>query len=206
MNKWGKSFILFASGLVVLSLNPSTSGAEVLKIDTNPYLVHAYQKVCKHGLHPQPNGPFSVFLFCDDSIGSNIGVILTEPGGYPKPNQPINEAFKQNLKGDFAWDENNRFWQEEPWSADVTSFAWSSSGLFLYVATSGMYGNGSLFRLNLGRRTADKLYPPVNLDTGGQRFETDIKSVNVDVEEMIVTLEAYGEKSKKIDERTIHMD
>jgi len=46
------------------------------------YLIQAQSKNYQHRLHSQPNkGPFSVFLFCDDALGSNIGVILTEPGG-----------------------------------------------------------------------------------------------------------------------------
>jgi hypothetical protein len=47
-------------------------------------LVEAVRSKCVHGLHKQPDGgPFSVFLFCDDALGSNIGVINTAPGAGP---------------------------------------------------------------------------------------------------------------------------
>ena len=51
---------------------------------SSSYLIQAQFENCQHGLHAQPNGgPFSVFLFCDDALGSNIGVILTQPGAGP---------------------------------------------------------------------------------------------------------------------------
>ncbi len=75
--------------------------------DSPTYLIQASPKYCRHGLHVQPNGgSFSVFLFCDDAVGSNIGVILTEPGAGPG---------KIRLTGTKVWDKwdtNNRFWQE----------------------------------------------------------------------------------------------
>lgn len=47
-------------------------------------IVNVFGQRCIHGLHPQPNsGPFSVFVFCDDALGTNIGVILTERGAGP---------------------------------------------------------------------------------------------------------------------------
>ncbi|MBI5483653.1 MAG: hypothetical protein HY888_04215 [Deltaproteobacteria bacterium] len=53
---------------------------------------------CKHGLHSQPNkGPFSVFLFCDDALGANIGIILTERGAGPG-NVPLNEMKVRKIK------------------------------------------------------------------------------------------------------------
>jgi hypothetical protein len=57
---------------------------ELVAQNKSNYLVITSQKACRHGIHEQPNeGPFSVFLFCDDAGGSNIGVILTEKGADP---------------------------------------------------------------------------------------------------------------------------
>lgn len=82
------------------------------------YLVHVSPRSCSQGLHAQPNdGPFSVYVFCDDAIGVNIGVILTEPGAGPG---------KLKLEGTKTWNKwsaTERFWQDAIWASDVTSFA-----------------------------------------------------------------------------------
>jgi hypothetical protein len=43
------------------------------------------------------------------------------------------------------------------WATEVVSFAWSPSLEFLYVATSGIYGDGGLFKLNLKERKSERL-------------------------------------------------
>ena len=58
-----------------------------------------------------------------------------------------------------SWDISKRFWQEEPFSDAVTSFAWSKDGMFLYVGTSGIYGDGGFFELDLMNQKVKKLYP-----------------------------------------------
>ena len=68
--------------------------------DSLPYFVQAYPKVCQHGLHEQPKKDFSVFLICDDALGSNICVVVTRPGVGP-------------VEGEFPykWGMTKRFWQ-----------------------------------------------------------------------------------------------
>jgi hypothetical protein len=124
-----------------------------------PYLVQAQYSNCEHRLHPQPDkGPFSVFLFCDDALGSNMGIILTEPGGGPGA---------MELTGDSIWDKwqtNDRFWQDKLWATDVVNLLWSPSLRYLYVATSGMYGDGGFFKLDLKERAHVRLLPDPSAD------------------------------------------
>ena len=116
------------------------------------YLVHVSPRACTHGLHAQPNdGPFSVFVFCDDAIGVNIGVILTEPGAGPG---------KLKLEGTKTWNKwsaTERFWQDATWASDVTSFAWSPSYRYLYVTTSAIYGEGGIFKLDLKNKISSRI-------------------------------------------------
>jgi len=117
-------------------------------------LVDAAGASCKHGLHPQPNaGPFAVFLFCDDALASNIGIILTERGAGPG-NVPLNE-----LRLWHTWDTVNRFWQDREWASGVINFAWSPSQRYLYVATSSIYGDGGFFKIDLREHTHKRLIP-----------------------------------------------
>jgi hypothetical protein len=101
---------------------------------------------CKPGLHFQPNGPFAVILFCEDALGSHLGVVYYSNMGVP-------------LNG--KWSLTDRFWQKSAWGADVTSLAWDSTGKDLFVSTSAIYGSGAVYRLDLLNREAKKLFPQV---------------------------------------------
>ena len=109
---------------------------------------------CVQGLYPQPSGgPFSVFLFCDDALGMNIGVINTSGAAGPgKIDLPPPKNWDR-------WDVNDRFWQERDWATDITSFGWSPDLKYLYVATSSVYGKGGLYKLDLIKRTYTRLLP-----------------------------------------------
>src|SRR5436190_23049912 len=99
--------------LVLLLFSISTKAAD-------RYVVQVAAKECVQKLYKQPaDGPFSVFVFCDDALGVNIGVINTAGGAGPGAIQlsPPPEWSK--------WDVNDRFWQKSEWATDVTSFAWS---------------------------------------------------------------------------------
>lgn len=139
---------IFCTTLVLLTLHIftpiCTSAGEI-----SPFLIQVGgEENCQHGLHPQPgfgeyknpNGPFAVYLFCDMGLGTNIGVILIEPGA---------GGGKIGLQPKSQWKVNKRFWQDPLWATDVTSFAWCPSGKYLYVATSMTYGDGQLFKLDL---------------------------------------------------------
>jgi hypothetical protein len=137
-------------------------------------LVEAVRSKCVHGLHKQPGGgPFSVFLFCDDALGSNIGVINTAPGAGPGaialPGPKIWDK----------WDVNDRFWQEPEWSTDIISFAWSPDLKFLYVATSHIYGEGGLYKLDLVKRTYTKLLPKGDAQQENKHgYQFEITAIN----------------------------
>ena len=165
------------------------------------HLIKASGENCAHGLHQQPpGGPFSVFLFCDDAGGSNIGVINTEPGAGPGK---IDLGESKEWKN---WDLNNRFWQDPKWATDVTSFAWSPDLRFLYVATGEVYGTGSLYKLDLVARTSKKLVPDaatqkrIPKDTS---TETEIKAIDVATGTLRVDLSFYNEKSKATEHVTV---
>jgi hypothetical protein len=100
-----------------------------------------------------PIKDLSQFLFCDDALGANIGIILTERGA-GLGNVPLNE-----MKVWPNWEPTKRFWQEDKWAADVTSFAWGPSQRYLYVTTSGIYGDGGLFKIDLREHSYQRLLP-----------------------------------------------
>lgn len=156
--------------------------------DQNRYLVHVSPRSCTHGLHAQPNdGPFSVFVFCDDALGVNIGVILTEPGSGPG---------KLKLEGTKTWDKWNntdRFWQDSTWAADVTSFAWSPSYRYLYIATSAIYGDGGVFKLDLKNKKSSRIPNSEfgnhsNLIDSKGIFKTTITEFDVNTNKMTIEL------------------
>ena len=171
---------------------------------SNPYLVQAQFENCQHRLHPQPEkGPFSVFLFCDDALGSNIGVVLTEPGGGPG-------AMK--LTGDMLWDAwyvNDRFWQDKLWATDVVNFLWSPSLRYLYVATSGIYGDGGFFRLDLMKRSSIRLLPDPSAKykhhlEGG--YFTQIEKIDMKKDLIIVGIYSYEEASTLVAREEIPLE
>lgn len=153
------------------------------------YLVEASGHDCKHGLHHQPSGTFAVFLFCDDALGSNIGVILTKPGVGPIEGLP-------NSK----WGLLHRFWQDEKWSADVVNFAWSPSGIYLYVATQEIYGDGGLFKFNLERQTFIRIFPDTNdikIKAVTDGYYTKIEKINIKENYIIVSVYDYSSNTDK---------
>jgi hypothetical protein len=98
-------------------------------------------RACKGGPHAQPQGPFGVYVFCDDALGTNIAVF------FPQLGDPIYEK----------WTLTRRFWQDEPWSADVSALGWVPGRKLLVVATSEIYGTGAVYLLNLEKQTYAKL-------------------------------------------------
>lgn len=101
-------------------------------------------------LFKQPNGPFAAMLFNEFAQGIHIGIIYHQQMGGPV---------------DGNWWISERFWQEKPWNADITSFAWDETGKYIYIGTSEVYGDGGLFKLDLLKKTFVKLYPKANADS-----------------------------------------
>lgn len=103
-----------------------------------------FPKVCVDGPHKQPNGEFAVYVFCDDALGTNIAVFHGYPG---------DSLFEK-------WPINRRFWQGEPWGLDVSSIGWVPNKNLLVVATSEIYGEGSIYLLDLEKQKFKVLLTP----------------------------------------------
>lgn len=126
--------LLSLPGLMVLMGSSSPTESQVSAKAVTPNL-------CQQGLSPLPPGPYSLFMFCDDASGTSIGVVYSSPGD-PRSSK---------------WSLSDRFWQEPSWCLDVTSFLWIPDGNRLAIATSGIYGTGSLYLLSLDDRESSIL-------------------------------------------------
>jgi len=125
----------------------------------SPQLVK-FEGNCDHGLHKQPNGPLAIVNFCEDALGTYIGIIYYEQMGAPVPIKFYNELSKEEKNSYYkVWSLENRMWQEPLWSTDVTSYAWGPNGKKLFVATSNIYGSGALYELDLLRRKYNQVAP-----------------------------------------------
>jgi len=80
-----------------------------------------------------------------------------------------------------------RVWDSK-WATDVTSFAWSPSGKYLYVATRSIYNQGALFELDLVKKTYKKIFPSQNQDIPDDYFFTKIESYDIKSNEMKVDI------------------
>ncbi|GAK60994.1 hypothetical protein U27_00892 [Candidatus Vecturithrix granuli] len=126
-----------------------------------------------------------MFVFCDDALGTNIGVILTEPGAGPGT-IPLGEPKT------WTWLTNNRFWQDPEWATDVVNVAWSPSKKYVYVATSSIYGDGGVFQLDLMHRTWKRVVPPATYTYSAQLqdgYLTRIEEMKLD--EHVLTVNVY---------------
>lgn len=152
------------------------------------------QKNCVSGLHLQPaGGPFAVFVFCDDALGVNIAVINVSGGAGPGKIK-----LDTSNKEWGHWWVNDRIWQEAPWATDITSFVWSSDLRLLYVATSGIYGTGAVYRLDLVNRVATRILP-VPSDGLDPHYGTTarIESIMPETGEVVVSLSRFDPISKQ---------
>ncbi len=118
---------------LLLTIMLLSSGLSVAEINITPI----HPKVCKQGVHEQPNGLFAIYVFCDDALGTNIAVFLN------KMRAPVVQNY--NL--------GNRFWQNQEWSLDVISFAWLPDNMIL-LSTSAINGTGSVYLLNPAQKVA----------------------------------------------------
>jgi hypothetical protein len=120
---------------------------------------------CSPGLHSSPTGPFAVVIYCEDVLGDYLAVIHAAPIG-----APVDEGGK--------WSLENRYWFDQLWASDITGFKWSSDGHELFVSTSGIYGSGGLFKLDLFKRKATQLLPkgkPVSVNKPGPGYSIEGK-------------------------------
>lgn len=131
----------------------------------------------------QPNGPFAVSVFDEGSLSTFVGSFY-----YGFMGNPV----------DGAWKIDDRFWQKGDWVSDVTSFAWGKSGKYLYVGTANVYGDGGLFKLDLLKRTSERIFPSEDIlkknGLTGSSYASTIVSVDLQKSRMTVELSPQDEE------------
>lgn len=115
---------------------------------------------CNPGLYKQPKGPMALILFCEDALGTYIGLVYYDNMKSPVPYDFFLRLSETEKKTYYKiWSLNNRMWQTSVWASDVTSYAWGPDGTKLFIATSDIYGSGGLYELDLVRRQHKKIAP-----------------------------------------------
>lgn len=139
--------------LIVLIFASHITFAQNQKPTSSSRIYNCYPKNCGNLPNPvrQPNGPFAVFVFCEDAVGTYIAVSCYDVEVCEQSTYPDGSV---RFEG---WKLYDRFWQEKDWATDVTSFAWSPDGKYLYVATSYIYGTPALYKLDLEARRSTEL-------------------------------------------------
>ncbi len=170
MNLLSRKFIIFCLLLIlVFSINNYSAIAE----NTQSIWIEGNDK-CVHGLHHQPNGPMAVVLFCEDAVGTYLGIIYYELMEAPAPSHFVRRlSEKDKITFYNNWSLGNRMWQEPVWASDITSYAWGADGTKLYVATSNIYGSGAFYELDIVRKTYKQIAPKdkeVTIESPGPGF------------------------------------
>ncbi len=102
----------------------------------------------------------ALLLFCEDALGTYIGLVYYDSMESPVPyNYYIRLSAAEKKTYYKAWSLGNRMWQDPIWASDVTSYAWSPDGTKLYIATSEIYGSGGLYELDLIRKKYKQIAP-----------------------------------------------
>ena len=94
------------------------------------------------GLFNLPGSPFSVLIYNEGALGNYLGIVLT--GQWSK-------------YGSKEWKLGDRYWYEEDWGDDVTSYYFHVESGNLYIATSGYYGKAGVYCINLKEKNFIKL-------------------------------------------------
>ena len=101
---------------------------------------------CKHGVHRQANGPMAVILFCEDAVGTYLGLVYYDVMESPEPEHFVRRLSEEDLPERFL---KIGHWEPDVagtiWASSVTSYAWGKDDSKLYVATSSIYGSGALY-------------------------------------------------------------
>lgn len=167
--------VIAAVAVVVMtsSVGAAESGDTIAA--SNKEVIRLVGKACRQGIHHQPHGPFAVIAFCEDALGAYIAVACYNPGVCEKSEYP-----DKTTRFD-GWSFQSRIWQQDPWTSDVTAFAWSPDGKYLYVSTSEIYGSGALYALNLEKRTFRQLLPTGGIASGNRPGESyEISAIDAD--------------------------
>ena len=148
-------FFFFSLSLLFVSFSISANSASA-----TDELWNNDKDSCNHGLHKQPNGPMAIILFCEDAVGTYIGLVYYDSLEGPASLQFFSRLSETEKETYYKiWSLGNRMWQNSLWASDVTSYAWGQDGTKLYVATSGIYGSGALYELDLVRKRHKQIAP-----------------------------------------------
>jgi hypothetical protein len=104
-------------------------------------------EVCKAGKVRIAKTPFEVDFFCEDALGSYIGIVYRGIMGTPAAG---------------AWSIKDRYWQVKDWSVGVESILPVNGGNSLLVSTSSIHGNGGVYLLRLKERRWKKVFQTSN--------------------------------------------
>jgi hypothetical protein len=116
------------------------------------------------GLYKQPNGKYSLYYFDESALGNSIGIIYSK-----SMSGPI----------DGNWKIEDRFWQDSDWAMDVVSYCLLKERNNLLVSTSGVYGTGKVYILDLKQRTYKILFEGKVYQEDDYYFGPIIKIINV---------------------------
>lgn len=119
--------------LAALVARPALTSDATAPVKSAP-VVRLDRGNCHDGLKMLGDGPFGLLTSCEDALGDYITVVYMSPMSRP------------NTGG---WSIEDRCWHEEAWNSDVTSYAWDGSARVLIVATSQIFGSGSVYALDL---------------------------------------------------------
>jgi len=88
-------------------------------------------------------GPFGIMYWDDSAGGGQMAVELLAPTMPPwDPN----------------WTEQDRVWIGAGWSSNPNAFLFSTDGRYLYVSTDDVYGDASVYELDLVLKTSKRIF------------------------------------------------
>ena len=93
-----------------------------------------------------------------------------------------------------AWEVGERCWHKASWGDDITSYAWGAGGGRLYVATSGIYGSGSVHVLDLRGRISRLLLGVDDVDEASETIFT-IRRLDERAKRLEVVRESEGRRT-----------
>jgi hypothetical protein len=105
---------------------------------------------CTDGLRLAPKGDSGVWVSCEDALGVYLSLGYIGKMGRPRVG---------------SWTIGERWWHEDAWGNDVTSFVWDDSGKIIYVATAGTYGKGGIYAVDILRKMHRKMTEAMNFDS-----------------------------------------
>ncbi len=94
---------------------------------------------CHSGLYLLEGGKFGVQVFCGGATGTNIILVSLEAEA-PDP-----------------WENWERYWQSESWGSDMKDFFATSKANKIVIATSEVYGSGSVLLVDIAKKQTEDL-------------------------------------------------